>query len=311
MDGRQSAVGRKNGQPRAERKAISGVLLLDKPVDLSSNTAVQKARRLFAAQKAGHTGTLDPFATGLLPICFGEATKFSADLLDADKTYEATAQLGVTTTTGDTEGEVIERLPVNADADAVESALQKLRGPIQQIPPMHSALKRDGKPLYEYAREGIELERAPRDITIHTLHLLELHGDVLKFQVCCSKGTYVRVLAEDIGKALGCGAHLTALRRVQVGPLLLEQGVTLEMLEHTSEEQRMNLLCPVDHLLQSLPRIDLDETYAARFVQGQRLMIEANASGRVRVYDAERLLGTALLSEFGRLQPERLVVDKE
>jgi len=309
VDGRQSAVGRKNGQARAERKPISGVLLLDKPVDLSSNSAVQNARRLFNALKAGHTGTLDPFATGLLPICFGEATKFSADLLDADKTYEATAQLGVTTTTGDTEGEVLERQPVKVDLVAIENTLSQLRGPISQIPPMYSALKRDGKPLYEYAREGIELEREAREIIIHELRLLELQGDVLKFQVCCSKGTYVRVLAEDIGKALGCGAHLTALRRVQVGPLLLEQGVTLEILEQMEEEQRMKLLRPVDHLLQSLPRIDLDTAHAARFVQGQRLMIEATVSGRVRVYGAARLLGTALLSDFGRLQPERLVVE--
>ncbi|TAK90951.1 MAG: tRNA pseudouridine(55) synthase TruB [Burkholderiaceae bacterium] len=301
MDGRQ---------PRAARQAISGVLLLDKPEGLSSNTTVQKVRRLFNAQKAGHTGTLDPFATGLLPICLGEATKFSADLLDADKTYEAIAQLGVTTTTGDTEGEVLERLPVvNIDATAVASVLQKFRGPIQQIPPMHSALKRDGIALYEYARKGIEVEHAPRDIQIHALELLALEHDQLKFRVCCSKGTYVRVLAEDIGAALGCGAHLIALRRLQVGPLLLEQGVTLEQLAQLSAAERVHLLHPVDHLLQTLPRLDLDDAYAARFRQGQRLMVTANVSGRVRVYGGDRLLGSALLEESGRLQPERLVVE--
>ena len=306
MDGRQSAVGKKT----SDRQPISGVLLLDKPVDLSSNTAVQKARRLFGALKAGHTGTLDPFATGLLPICFGEATKFSADLLDADKIYEATAQLGVTTTTGDTEGEVLECLPVSIDPLAVENVLCQFRGTIHQTPPMYSALKRDGKPLYEYARAGIELEREAREVTIHALRLLELHSDVLKFHVSCSKGTYVRVLAEDIGKALGCGAHLRALRRVQVGSLLLEQSITLEALEQMLPEHRLNLLRPVDYLLQSLPRVDLDEIYAARFEQGQRLMLETTYNGRVRVYHAERLLGTALLSEAGRLQPERLVVER-
>lgn len=313
MDSRQSAVGRKNGDcraPAADRRLLSGVLLFDKPVDLSSNSAVQKIKRLFNAKKAGHTGTLDPFATGLLPICFGEATKFSADLLEADKTYEATAQLGVTTTTGDTEGEVLERLPVSVDRIAVENVLGQFRGLIHQMPPMYSALKRDGKALYEYARAGIDLERETREIMIHELRLLELHGDVLKFQVCCSKGTYVRVLAEDIGKALGCGAHLTALRRLQVGPLSLKQGITLEVLEQMSPEQRLNFLLPVDHLLQSLPRLDLDEVYAERFMQGQRLMVDKNINGRVRVYGAKRLLGTALLSESGRLQPERLVVER-
>lgn len=293
--------------PTVDRKPLSGVLLLDKPADISSNTAVQKTKRLLHALKAGHTGTLDPFATGLLPICFGEATKFSADLLDADKTYEATAKLGVTTTTGDTEGEIVSCAPVALNQPRVEQILQQFRGVIHQTPPMYSALKRDGKALYEYARQGIELERAAREVRIEALYLLSLDGNVLKFQVCCSKGTYIRVLAEDIGKALGCGAHLTALRRLKVGALCLQQGVALEALENMTPETRQQLLLPIDHLLQSLPRVELDETYTARFIQGQRLMIEATEKGRVRVYHSDRLLGTALLSETGRLQPERLI----
>src|SRR5512145_1232425 len=200
-------------KPRGER--VDGVLLLDKPVGVTSNRALQTARRLLNARKAGHTGTLDPMASGLLPVMLGEATKFSADLLDADKSYRATVRLGVTTTTGDGEGEVIERRPVALAPGDVEAALQRLTGAIEQVPPMHSALKREGRPLYELARAGIEVERAPRPVRIDRLQVVERADDALVLDVDCSKGTYVRVLAEDLGRALGCGAHLAALRRTR------------------------------------------------------------------------------------------------
>jgi tRNA pseudouridine55 synthase len=200
-------------------KPINGVLLLDKPGGMTSNAALQKARRLFAAARAGHTGTLDPMATGLLPVCFGEATKFSADLLEADKTYEAELCLGRTTDTGDREGRTTAALPVNCALADIEAALPRFTGDIQQVPPMYSALKREGRPLYELARQGLEVERPPRSITIHMLELLAWKSPRLTLRVTCSKGTYIRVLAEDLGKALGCGAHLTALRRVRVGSL--------------------------------------------------------------------------------------------
>jgi tRNA pseudouridine55 synthase len=193
------------------RDLVDGVLLLDKPVGLSSNDALLKAKRVFNAKKAGHTGTLDPFATGLLPLCFGEATKFSQDLLEADKTYEATVHLGIMTTTGDTEGETVEQRDVDVTREQIEAVLARFRGPIFQVPPMYSALKRDGKALYEYAREGITLEREARPVTIHGLSLIDYSAPFLKILVTCSKGTYVRVLGEDIGAALGCGAHLSAL----------------------------------------------------------------------------------------------------
>ncbi|MGB8148513.1 MAG: tRNA pseudouridine(55) synthase TruB, partial [Azonexus sp.] len=212
-------------------KQVDGVLLLDKPLGLTSNDALQKARRLFSAAKGGHTGTLDPLATGLLPLCFGEATKFSADLLDADKTYEAVLKLGVTTDSGDAEGAVTGTVAVDVAESAILSVLPRFIGNIQQIPPMHSALKRNGRPLYELARQGIEVERAPRAVTIHAIDCLVIAGDMLTLRVACSKGTYIRVLAADIGQALGCGAHLAALRRTAVGDLDLAGAVTLAELE--------------------------------------------------------------------------------
>ena len=290
---------------KSERICLNGVVLLDKPVGYSSNEALMQAKRILKAKKAGHTGTLDPFATGLLPLCFGEATKFSADLFKADKTYEATALLGVKTQTGDSEGEVVARAEVNVMPAQVEQVLAQFLGQQQQTPPMYSALKRDGKPLYEYARAGIVLEREPRAITIHELVFLGLEGALLKFRVTCSKGTYVRVLAEDIGAALGCGAHLVALRRTQVGDLKMTQACTLEQLNAAQ-------VLPVDSLLQTLPAIKLNESDAARFCLGQRLKLKEVGGGRVRVYAAsnEQLLGTAQLDDTGRLQPERVIEKK-
>jgi tRNA pseudouridine55 synthase len=308
--------------PKKPRLSIHGVLLLDKPVGFSSNDALIKAKRLLNAKKAGHTGTLDPFATGLLPLCFGEATKFSQDLLEADKCYETVVHLGVSTNTGDTEGEITHRsdaIPATADTAQIEAVLATFRGPIAQVPPMHSALKRDGKPLYEYARAGITLEREARHVTIHELTLLDYTAPYLTLRVNCSKGTYIRVLGEEIGNALGCGAHLNALRRTAVGSLTLDGCMTLEALTDCPEAERAALLMPVDGLLSTFPAIRLPAALAQRFSHGQRLSLGKEGvplpepapeqGARVRVYDDEsgRLLGTGLIKEFVVLAPERLV----
>lgn len=309
-------------RPRVPRRALDGVLLLDKGIGLSSNDALIRAKRLFLAQKAGHTGTLDPLASGLLPLCFGEATKFSQDLLEADKTYEATMRLGIRTTTGDAEGDVLETHPVEVDLVQIEAALGRFRGPISQVPPMYSALKRDGKPLYEYARAGQVVERAARAVTIHALDLLGAALPDVTFRVTCSKGTYVRTLAEDIGATLGCGAHLVALRRTGVGALTLEHAVTLEALEQMESAARDACLRPVDALLSTFPSVTLGPVETKRFLQGQRLRLAelpaeqgAQLAGRpegvdprVRVYREEDgvLLGVAR-AENGVLAPERLI----
>jgi len=301
-----------NARPQKKpRDLVDGVLLLDKPVGLSSNDALIKAKRVMNAKKAGHTGTLDPFATGLLPLCFGEATKFSQDLLEADKTYDAMVHLGIMTNTGDTEGEAIETREVDVTLEQIEAALARFRGPIMQVPPMYSALKRDGKALYEYAREGITLEREARPVTIHGLELIGYEAPMLKIRVTCSKGTYVRVLGEDIGAALGTGAHLNALRRIQVGALTAESMITLEDLQAHAEP--LSLLAPVDALLSSFPSVELTPELAKRFLNGQRLALGKESVmvpqelGRVRVYHAGKLLGTANLQEYAILAPERLI----
>ncbi|WP_047837193.1 tRNA pseudouridine(55) synthase TruB [Burkholderia gladioli] len=304
-------------RPRVPRRLLDGVLLLDKPIGLSSNDALIRAKRLYLAKKAGHTGTLDPLASGLLPLCFGEATKFSQDLLEADKTYEATMRLGIRTTTGDAEGEAIETREVQADRAAIEAVLPRFLGEIVQVPPMYSALKRDGKPLYEYARAGQSVEREGRQVTIHLLELLDCALPDVSFRVTCSKGTYVRTLAEDIGEALGCGAHLVALRRTGVGALTLEHAVTLDALSDAESAERDRWLQPVDALLSTFVRVQLTAEEAKRFRHGQRLRLASvpelgvQDGDRVRVYDeAECLLGVARLSE-GVLAPERLVVSGE
>ncbi|WP_070106516.1 tRNA pseudouridine(55) synthase TruB [Burkholderia plantarii] len=306
-------------RPRVPRRMLDGVLLLDKPVGLSSNDALIRAKRLYLAKKAGHTGTLDPLASGLLPLCFGEATKFSQDLLEADKTYEATMRLGIRTTTGDAEGEAVETREVQVRRTAVEAVLPRFLGEIVQVPPMYSALKRDGKPLYEYARAGQTVEREGRNVTIHALELLACELPDVTFRVTCSKGTYVRTLAEDIGEALGCGAHLVALRRTGVGALTLEHAVTLDALSDAEAAERDGWLQPVDALLSTFPPVRLDADEAKRFRHGQRLRLAAapetgaddEAGARVRVYDeAGQLLGVARLLD-GVLAPERLVVSGE
>ena len=302
-----------NKVAKRKRVPVHGVLLLDKDVGMSSNDALNKAKWLLNAEKAGHTGTLDPFATGLLPLCFGEATKFSQDLLEADKTYETVVHLGVSTDTGDTEGEVVETRPVAVSLDQIDAVLAQFRGPIKQVPPMYSALKRDGKPLYEYARAGITLEREARDVVIHSLELLDYAAPMLRLRVTCSKGTYIRVLGQDIGAALGCGAHLNALRRTGVGSLTLDGAVTLEAFSAMAEGMRAKALAPLDALLSSFPAIELDAELAQRFRQGQRLSLgKAGMSipdtlGLYKVYEAAGLLGVAELSDEGVLQPKRLV----
>jgi tRNA pseudouridine55 synthase len=288
-------------------KQVDGVLLLDKPLGLTSNDALQKARRLFSAAKGGHTGTLDPLATGLLPLCFGEATKFSADLLDADKTYEAVLKLGVTTDTGDAEGAVTATVAVDAAESAILSVLPRFVGDIRQIPPMHSALKRDGRPLYELARQGIEVERAPRAVTVHAIDCLGFAGGLLTLRVACSKGTYIRVLAADIGQALGCGAHLTALRRTRVGDLDLAGAVTLAELEALDEAERAGCLQPVDALLRNLPVVSVAGEAAERFRHGNPVDLQPGLGGKIRVYADGRLIGVGEPGSDGRLWPKRLV----
>ena len=297
---------------RVQRRPVHGVMLLDKPLGLSSNQALQKVKWLLRAEKAGHTGTLDPLATGVLPLCFGAATKFSQQHLDADKVYETTVRLGRQTSTGDAEGEVIAERPVNCSLGQVVEALDRFTGPIRQVPPMHSALKKDGKPLYEYAREGESVERAPREVVIHELEMLDvqLQGDApfLRLRVACSKGTYIRTLGEDIAEALGCGGHLTALRRVQTGPFDASQCITIEQLEAMEEGERLQHLRPIDVLLPEHTRVTLDEDNAGRFLSGLRRRGHWPDMPQVRVYGQEpqALLGTGH-TQAGELIPTRLL----
>jgi tRNA pseudouridine55 synthase len=271
-------------RPRIPRRAVHGVLLLDKPLGLSSNDALQKAKRLYRAEKAGHTGTLDPLATGLLPLCFGAATKFSQVSLDADKAYRATLKLGVKTSTGDAEGEVLQQREVNVSREQVEAACRRFTGSIDQVPPMHSAIKRDGKALYEYARAGLEVEREARHVTIHSIAIIDWQHDQLTIDVRCSKGTYIRTLAEDIGEALGCGAHLSALRRTGSGPLTLDTACTLEQLAAMNEAERDAKLLQADILLADWPVVRLDDEGAGRFLSGVRRRLPLADAPRVRVY---------------------------
>jgi tRNA pseudouridine55 synthase len=284
---------------------IDGVLLLDKPSGISSNAALQGARRLLAARRAGHTGTLDPMATGLLVLCLGEATKFSGALLDADKAYAARVRLGVRTSTGDAEGEVLETREVRVGPAALEAALERFRGAIEQVPPMHSAIKHQGRPLYAYARKGESVERAARQVVIREL-LLDRAGDQeLELRVVCSKGTYIRVLAEDLGEALGCGAHLSALRRTGVGPFGLDGAVTLDALARLPEAARASLLLPVEALLGSWPRVALAREAENRFRQGQRVPA-ATREPQVAVFGADgNFLGIGEIDPEGMLKAKR------
>ncbi|MFP5301434.1 tRNA pseudouridine(55) synthase TruB [Cobetia sp. SIMBA_158] len=291
---------------------IDGVLLLDKPKGMSSNYALQMARRLYQAQKAGHTGTLDPMATGLLPVCFGEATKFSSHLLEADKVYRARIKFGQVTDTGDAEGTVIREREIPEIAQAeLDAVLDRFRGEIDQVPPMYSALKHQGRPLYELARQGIEIERAVRRVTIYNMALLARHSDGIEIEVAVSKGTYIRSLAEDIGEALGCGAHLTALRRLKTGPFTGDAMLDFERLEALADQQaREGVLLPVDILLDHLPRLDITAEMARMILRGQQAETTTGSlevDSLARVYQDQQLLGLVRIAAEGVIAPRRLL----
>lgn len=287
---------------------MGGVLLLDKPAGISSNAALQEARRLLNAAKAGHAGTLDPLASGLLPLLFGEATRFARFGLDSDKTYQASVRLGVRTATGDAEGEVLDRQPVDVDEARLYAALGRFRGMISQVPPMYSALKRDGRPLYELARAGRTVEREAREVTIHELVLEGREGDLVRLRVRCSKGTYIRQLAEDLGVALGTVAHLEALRRTAAGHYTLAEAVDLERFRGLDEAGRQACLLPADSLLAALPVAGLGPDESLRFTQGQAVAAGTVPAGACRVLDAAgALLGVGETGTDGKLRPVRLL----
>lgn len=300
-------------QVKRKRRAVSGVLILDKPLTFSSNAALQKVRWLFNAEKAGHTGSLDPLATGVLPICFGEATKFSQYLLNADKCYEVVMQLGITTATGDAEGQVIATQPVNCTEQDLLAVLPQFRGKISQIPPMYSAIKKDGQPLYKLARAGEVVDREPRQITIDELTLVAFMGDQAKLTVACSKGTYIRTLVEDIGNKLGCGAHVKELCRTEAGPFLLTQAITLETLielqEKEGSEALDQFLLPIDAGLTHWPVIQLTEHTSYYWLHGQPVRVpDAPLDTYIRVQDQQgHFIGIGEVANDGRLAPKRLI----
>ena len=303
--------------------ALSGILVLDKASGFGSTQAVGRIRYLMQAAKAGHGGTLDPLASGVLPILLGDATKLAHDLLDADKSYEAQLHLGVTTDTEDREGKILQERPAVADHELIRQACAQFTGPILQVPPMYSALKKDGKPLYAYAREGIAFDLPARSVTIYSIDVVSIDAPFVNVVVRCSKGTYIRSLARDIGERLGCGAHLSGLRRTHAGPLSGDQALSIEQLEAMSLEQRRACLLPVDTLLHSVARVDLSDEDATRFCHGQRIRLtmqeqdahnieapqlsfESNAERSVRVYAGPTLLGLARLNA-GLLSPSRIL----
>lgn len=300
------------GRRQRKGRRISGMLILDKPIGLSSNQALQQVKRLYQAQKAGHTGNLDPLATGVLPICLGEATKISAYLLDADKRYIATVKLGEQTTTGDAEGEVIARQDVGeVDKSRLLEAIEQFRGEIQQTPPMYSALKHQGTPLYKLAQQGIEVERKVRTVTIYDIRLIQQQGVEFTIEVLCSKGTYIRTLAEDIARSMGLGAHLTALRRTQAGPFSLEQAMTIEQLTALAQQGQGALddcLMPVESALEHWPRLHLSDDAAHYLCLGQAVLVpKAPTEGLVCLFGPQgQFLGIGSIQDDGRVAPKRL-----
>ena len=295
---------------RKNCRNLNGILLLDKPAGYTSNQALQKVKRIYSACKAGHTGSLDPIATGLLPLCFGEATKVSQFMLDSDKRYWTRIQLGVETRTYDSEGEVVATNPVSVSKRDVERELKKFMGEIEQLPPMYSAVKIDGEALYKLARKGVEVERQPRTITIHELKLEAFEGEFIELDMTCTKGTYVRTLAHDLGQNLGCGAHVVGLRRLQVGDFDVEETITLETLETLPPEERDALLLPVDEALQDLPDVSLTTLATHYLVQGQTVSVQhSHSPGWVRLYEeGERFLGMGEVLDDGRVAPKRLML---
>lgn len=297
-------------QRRRRGREVNGILLLDKPAGVSSNGALQTAKRLYDARKAGHTGSLDPLASGLLPLCFGSATKVSAFLLNQDKRYRVDIKLGVVTATGDAEGEILREKPVPPlDANLLEDVLSRFRGEILQTPPMYSALKHKGQRLYDLARQGVEVERKARPVTIYALELLAIESELLRLDVHCSKGTYVRTLAEDIGAALGCGAHVAALRRTTVGGYAVEQAKTFDELQAMSDEERLACLLPLDSGLQSWPAVFLSEDLCFYLRQGQPVFVpKAPTTGWVRIYRKnEELIALGEIDDDGKVAPRRLL----
>ncbi|MCV2883809.1 tRNA pseudouridine(55) synthase TruB [Aestuariibacter sp. AA17] len=309
---------------RRKGRPVDGIVLIDKPLGITSNDVVQKVKRAYFAEKAGHTGALDPLASGMLPVCLGEATKFSQFLLDADKVYEVTAKLGIRTTTSDADGEVVETKPVNVDADTLASVVNQYLGTSKQIPSMFSALKHQGKPLYYYARQGIEIEREARDITIFSLQIDRFEGDEVDLTVHCSKGTYIRSLVDDIGQDLGCGAYVTRLHRTKVADYPVDKMVTIDHVNALVEKANDEgippksyldpILLPMDSAVLSLPRIALDEQSEPYFKNGNpvnnKAAYEFDTHTQVRVYDASEqvFLGVAVIDEDSRVAPKRLVV---
>jgi tRNA pseudouridine55 synthase len=292
---------------RKSGRNVHGILLLDKRLGVSSNKALQEVRRLFDANKAGHTGSLDPLATGLLPLCFGEATKVSALMLDDDKRYQTLVQLGVMTDTGDAEGRVLETRPVpELTVDAIKACLKKFTGEIDQVPPMYSALKHNGKKLYELARAGETVDRKARRITIYDLQLLDFSKDQLRLDVRCSKGTYIRSLAEDIGHELGCGGTVKELRRLEAGRFSIENAKTLEQLAEMDEQELQQCLIDVDKPLEFMPAVQLSESEAIRIKQGQALKIKEVLPGMVRMYHTKAFLGLGEMLLDGKLAPKKL-----
>lgn len=305
---------------RSRGREVNGILLLDKPAGITSNAALQRAKRIYNAAKAGHTGALDPLATGMLPICFGEATKFSQFLLESDKRYRVVARLGQRTTTSDADGELVCERPVQVGEAALEQALIRFRGEISQVPSMYSALKYQGQPLYKYARAGVEVPREPRPVTIYELKVLEFAGQRLELEIHCSKGTYIRTLVDDLGELLGCGAHVSALRRLQVASYPAEQMQSLEQLECILEHARAEesaprleldpLLLPVDTAVGHLPDVNMSELVAGYLLQGQAVQVPgAPLDGLVRLTEGEahRFLGVGEIDDQGRVAPKRLV----
>ena len=294
------------------RRHIDGVFLLNKPLNISSNAALQKVRWLYRAQKAGHTGALDPLATGLLPICLGEATKFSHYLLDADKRYQTTIQLGTATSTGDVEGEVVESqaIPLLTE-DSISKILKQFEGETTQIPPMYSALKKDGRPLYELARQGIEIERPARPVRISQIELLSFKEQSLSLDVTCSKGTYIRVLGEDIAKAMGTVGHLTKLHRIQTGHFQLDEHMTIEYLESLDEVAREQLLLPSYAAVEGLPKLELPLERVKYFNNGQESSVDFPESDGVLVFSNGQCLGLAKVNAVGRLKPKRLLIQRD
>ena len=295
-------------QKKSLKREIDGVFLLDKPLGFSSNQALKKIQWLFNAKKAGHTGTLDPMATGLLPICLGEATKFSHRLLDAHKSYIATIQLGITTSTGDQEGEVISEKEVVLNEAQLKDTLKKFIGDTTQIPPMYSALKFEGKPLYEYAREGIEIERKSRQIKIFDIKLINIEKSIITIEVLCSKGTYIRTLAEDIGQTMGCGAHLKGLERTQTGNFQLSEALSIEALEAMPMASREKALMPIDVLLEELLSIKLNMAELDAIKKGQSIDFMSKNNKEVRLYSPSgQFVGVGQPDLKGRLFPKRLI----